>query len=204
MLAAIGLTCTRGERRIFAGVSFSLARGELLHVVGPNGSGKTSLLRMLCRLLSPADGEIRWNDGTLQELGDEYLAQVAYVGHLNGLKDDLTAWENLRVCSGMEGNADPATILASLDRVGLGECRDFPTRWLSQGQRRRLALSRLMAVPRRLWILDEPFTGLDKASVGTLLDMLRQHLTAGGLVVLTSHQDMTLPGGVIRQLHLSA
>jgi heme exporter protein A len=204
VLAATALTCTRGERRIFSGVSFSIAGGELLHVLGPNGSGKTSLLRMLCRLLAPAEGEIRWGNVSLPRSGDEYLAQIAYVGHLNGLKDDLTAWENLQVCAGLEGFADAARISASLDRVGLAECRDFPARWLSQGQRRRLALARLTAVPRRLWILDEPFTGLDKASVSNLLSMLEQHLAEDGIVVLTSHQDMSLPRAAIRQLHLSA
>ncbi|HSO05915.1 MAG TPA: cytochrome c biogenesis heme-transporting ATPase CcmA [Pelomicrobium sp.] len=202
MLAASALTCIRGERRIFASLGFTLAAGELLHVLGPNGSGKTSLLRMLCGLLQPAEGEITWSGEAMRRLGDEYLAQIAYVGHLNGLKDDLTALENLAVYVGIEGAADGHDSRDSLARMGLGDCTDFPARWLSQGQRRRLALSRLLAVPRKLWILDEPFTGLDKASVTMLQDLLEQHLETGGLVVLTSHQDMRLARNTVRELHL--
>lgn len=202
MLAASALTCIRGERRIFAGVGFSLAAGELLHLLGPNGSGKTSLLRMLCGLLQPVEGEIRWDGKPTRQLGDDYLAQLAYVGHLNGLKDDLTALENLDVYVGIEGAGSQRASRESLARMGLGECADFPARWLSQGQRRRLALARLLAVPRTLWILDEPFTGLDKASVTLLQDLLEHHLEAGGMVVLTSHQDMRLERHSVRELHL--
>lgn len=204
MLAATGLTCLRGERRIFGGVGFSLAAGELLHVLGPNGSGKTSLLRMLCGLFQPAEGEIRWQGEPTRRLGDDFLAAIAYVGHLNGLKDELSALENLRFHAGIEGAADRGAAGAALSRMGLGECAEFPARWLSQGQRRRLALARLLAVPRRLWILDEPFTGLDKDSVVALLRILEQHLEEGGLVVLTSHQDMALARGAVRELHLAA
>ena len=194
----------RGERRIFGGVGFSLSAGELLHVVGRNGSGKTSLLRMLCGLLQPAEGEIRWDGEPTRHLGDEYLAAIAYVGHLNGIKDELTALENLRFHAGIEGTAPDGAGRSALEQVGLGECADFPARWLSQGQRRRLALARLQAVPRRLWILDEPFTGLDKASVGMLLGLLERHLGDRGLVVLTSHQDMALARATVRELHLAA
>lgn len=171
-------------------------------MLGPNGSGKTSLLRMLCGLLQPAEGEIRWDGKPTRRLGDDYLAQLAYVGHLNGLKDDLTARENLAVYVGIDGAGSQLDPRDPLARMGLRECADFPARWLSQGQRRRLALARLLAVPRTLWILDEPFTGLDKASVTLLQDLLEHHLESGGMVVVTSHQDMRLERATVRELHL--
>jgi heme exporter protein A len=205
VLSSHNLGCVRGDRPIFTGISFNLAAGEVLLVAGANGSGKTSLLRIVCGLLEAAAGEIRWNGSNARTLGDDYRSEPAYLGHQNGLKDDLSAAENLRVWAGVAGvAADRAAALHALARLGLEGRADLPVRWLSQGQKRRAALARLLVARRALWILDEPFAGLDRASTATVEALLQEHLTGRGMAIVTSHQDLAGVTAPVRRLGLDS
>lgn len=192
------LCCTRGDRPLFSGLSRTVRSGELLHVVGSNGSGKTTLLRTLCGLSRPAEGEVRWKGRPTRELGDEYRADLVYVGHLDGVQGELTLAENLQVQACLEGDSDPAAIASALDRVELASRAHLPAKILSQGQHRRLALARLLLLKRAIWILDEPFTALDTKSCRIMTQLLEEQLARGGLVVLSSHQDFELAGRASR------
>lgn len=193
-LQARGLACIRGDLELFAELDFAIAPGEALQVAGPNGSGKTSLLRMLCGLVQPAEGEVFWNGRNIRALREEFCSQLIYIGHANGVKDDLLAWENLVVATTLSGHpVDAEAACAALDQLGLGRAAELPTRALSQGQRKRVALARLSlghAMP--LWILDEPFTALDKHAVSALCATIDAHLERGGMVIYTTHQAVTL------------
>ncbi len=205
MLKVIGLECVRGDRQLFASLDFSLNLGELLHVHGHNGSGKTTLLRTLCGLLVPEQGEVLWGEKNIRHLGDEYRKDIVYFGHNNGIKDDLTGVENLHVLSTMDGvPSNKNQEWAALKEMGLAGYEDLPTGMLSQGQKKRVALARLLLSKSQLWILDEPFTALDKAAVDHLQGVISTHLGGGGLVVLTTHQDVNLTSGQARQLQLGA
>ncbi|HUP93571.1 MAG TPA: heme ABC exporter ATP-binding protein CcmA, partial [Burkholderiales bacterium] len=141
MLEVVNVACVRGDRTLFSDVSFTLARGALLHVAGANGSGKTSLLRIICCLLHPANGEVRWSGGNVHSLAGDYWTELAYIGHTNALKDDLTAAENLEIGAALRGRTTTReTALAALDRLGVSHCANLPVRVLSQGQRRRVTL----------------------------------------------------------------
>lgn len=189
MLEAIDLECVRGDRPLFRHLSFVLKPGDLLHVTGVNGSGKTTLLRTLCGLTRAHAGEIRWKGFPIHELGDDYHAGLTYIGHANGIQGDLSLHENLSVAASLSG-AGLARIDAALERMGLTAYRHFPSKILSQGQKRRLALGRLLVEKRPLWILDEPLSGLDVDSVALMMTILMEHVTEGGLIVITSHQDI--------------
>jgi heme exporter protein A len=193
-LQAFELVCTRGDRQLFNNVNFEIHPGEALRVAGTNGSGKTSLLRMLCGLASPAAGEVRWSGKNIRSVREEFASQLLYLGHANGVKDDLTAWENVMVAATLSGNRVTRTdAYQALDQLGLGRAADLPTRALSQGQRKRVALARLplgMAAP--LWILDEPFTALDHKAVTELCGTLNHHIAHGGMVIYTTHQEIEL------------
>ena len=204
MLSISDLACVRGDRRLFSGLAFSLGPGGRLHVGGENGAGKTSLLRILCGL-SPAEaGEIRWQGRPIGELGDEYRQAVLYLGHYNALKEDLTALENLRATAALAGvHLDEEEGIDLLRRAGLLGREDLPVRVLSQGQKRRVALSRLLWSKAPLWILDEPFVALDVAAVDWLAGVIGAHVAGGGMAVLTSHQEVDIPGGVAQTLRLS-
>lgn len=205
MLEVVDLACERGERRLFQGLNFSLKTGELLYVHGQNGSGKTTLLRTLCGLAWPAAGEVRWDGTEIRRLGDEYHRKMLYIGHLNGVKDDFTAFENLRVTGRLAGYADSEErALAALRRMELTACAELPGKVLSQGQRRRLALARLLLGDSQLWILDEPFSALDVKSVEGIQTVLSEHLDNGGMVVLTTHQEVEITSRRARHIHLSA
>ncbi len=201
-LEANALECVRGGRTLFQNLSFSLGAGELLEVRGANGSGKTSLLRMLCGLLAPAAGEVLWGGKKIRALKEEYLKELAYLGHANGVKAELSAAENLRIHYGLaEGRRpDEERISVALERMGLGASQGLPAKTLSQGQQRRLALARLLVSGRALWILDEPLTALDSAAVQLVQSVVEVHLEAGGLAVLTTHQPLSVRAG--RTLHV--
>lgn len=204
MLEVSNLECVRGDRRLFAGMNFSVQPGELLHVHGPNGSGKTSLLRMLCGLAAPAEGEVRWNGENIRSLREDYFKEMTYFGHLAGIKEELTALENLRVTVQLAGGDSAEDgLFGALDRMGLAGREDLPAKVLSQGQKRRVALARLLLCPARLWILDEPFTALDVAAVKMVQQLLSEHLNNGGMVVLTTHQEVDIPAGTVRHIHLN-
>jgi heme exporter protein A len=195
MLSADGLACERGERLLFRNLGFELGRGEALLVVGGNGRGKTSLLRILCGLSAPVAGIVRWRGAPLSKAREQYGREMAYLGHANGIKDDLTPMENLRIAAALNGRElDSGTATAALERVGLSRCMDFPARVLSFGQRRRVALAGLMTAGALLWILDEPLTGLDVEGVAMVERMIRDHVVAGGLAIMTTHQPLALDG----------
>jgi heme exporter protein A len=194
MLFANGLECVRGERRLFRDVGFELAPGMLLHVQGRNGSGKTSLLRMICGLLAPAAGEILWNGTDIRAAAESFRGELLYLGHQNAIKDDLTAVENLLVSETLaEAPVTRRSARESLERLGLGGYEDLPTRILSQGQKRRVALARLLFRERnRLWVLDEPFVALDPHAASEVAGIIADQLGSGGIVVYTTHQDVRL------------
>jgi heme exporter protein A len=203
-LEANALECVRGGRKLFQNLSFSLEQGELLEVSGANGSGKTSLLRMLCNLLAPTAGKILWQGARISSLKEEYLKELAYLGHANGVKAELSASENLRIHAGLTGGQmSEEKIGAALERMGLGGSVDLPSKTLSQGQQRRLALARLPIMDKTLWILDEPLTALDSAAVRLVQSILEEHLKGGGLIVLTTHQPLDVRAGQTRQIHLA-
>ena len=204
MLSVHALECVRGERRLFANLGFTLTPHMLLAVRGANGSGKTSLLRMLCGLLAPAAGSITWNGRDIHSSREEYCAQIAYIGHLNGVKDDLSALENLRFAArtaGLPDNAGGAE--AALRQLGLDGFQHQPCKTLSQGQRRRVSLARLcLSATRPLWVLDEPFTALDANAFALTRALLESHLQQGGMAVLTTHQDAAITAQSMQRIEL--
>jgi heme exporter protein A len=191
VLEATELECERGGRRLFRGLSFVLAPGELLRIGGQNGSGKTSLLRILCGLLTPTAGEVRWNGTPIRALREEYSRRLVYLGHAPAVKDDLSPSENLDVACRLIGvQVHKESLTWALNAFAVPE---LPVRKLSQGQRRRAVLARLLlleSVP--LWLLDEPFAALDIAAASYTEELVNRHLDAGGSVVYTAHQ----PAGI--------
>lgn len=199
MLSVHDLACERGERLLFKNLGFELGRGEALLVRGGNGRGKTSLLRILCGLSAPAAGEVSWRGEPIARAHEVYGREMAYVGHANGIKDDLTPLENLRLAAALGGRElgeDAAQ--AALAQVGLARGADLPARVLSFGQRRRVALAGLATAGALLWILDEPLTGLDVDGVAMVEALISDHVSAGGLAVMTTHQPLSL-GSLIPQ-----
>ena len=204
MLTLQKLQCQRGERELFSGVELTLQRGELLQVEGPNGSGKTSLLRIVAGLSAAASGEIRWGNETIDELAEDYFRELLYLGHAAAIKDELTALENLNLTLQLTGEAtSPANAKQALTDAGLKERLHLPAKYLSQGQRRRVALARLCVSQRTLWILDEPFTALDVGAVSWVAQLMANQLKRNGIVMFTTHQDVVIPDHSPRKLRLS-
>ena len=205
MLTARNLTCLRGDRLLFKKIGLELSAGGLMYVLGENGSGKSSLLRLLCGLLSPEDGEVFWNGKSIKNDAENYQSNLTYIGHLNGLKDDLTALENLQFSARLAANVvNDAVVLSALTAIGVARCANLPVGVLSQGQKRRVALARLWLSSSQLWILDEPFAALDTASVAILAEQLNQHMAKGGMAIITTHQDVDIQAQSIQNLRLSA
>jgi heme exporter protein A len=205
MLEVKNLTCVRGTRRLFKDLNFSAEPGDLVELRGANGSGKTSLLRILCGLATPAAGEVRWQGKNIHSLGEEYFESVAYLAHQNAVKDELSAIENLRISSAVAGN--PLSVPKArevLARVGLAAQENLPARALSAGQRRRLAMTRLLTAEATLWILDEVLTSLDDAAVNLSRDFINDHLNNGGIAIVATHQDLNLTTPRIQRLQLSS
>jgi len=204
MLEVLKLGCIRGDRRLFSDLSFSATAGELIELRGPNGSGKTSLLRILCGLSSPAAGQVRWNGKNIRSLAEEYFRDVAYLAHQNAVKDELSALENLRIASGVAGNPlNKAQAQQVLERIGLKDRQHLPARVLSAGQRRRLALTRLLTSKATLWILDEVLTSLDDAAVRLSRDFISDHIKNGGMAIVATHQDLNLSVERMQRIQLS-
>ncbi len=193
----------RGDRELFTDLNFSLQNGQLLHLKGHNGSGKTTLMRILAGLLHSEDGEIRWNGELITKARQEYHQELLYLGHLNGLKGDLSAVENLRIDAAISGQSlSEQQAWQVLTDIGLRGHEDLPTKYLSQGQKRRVALARLWFSRKGLWILDEPFSALDVAAVDDLQAVIRRHLDSGGMVIVTTHQEVALTSGEVYTLEL--
>ena len=188
-----GLACRRGDRLIFAELAFELASGGVLLLTGPNGSGKSSLLRVMAGLTPPVAGALAWNDAALAGDPAAHRARLHLVGHLDALKPVLSVAETLAFWAAMRGGGR-AAVLPALARFHLEPLADLPCRFLSAGQRRRLALARLVASPAPLWLLDEPSTGLDEASTADLLAAIAAHRGNGGMVVAATHAELPLAG----------
>lgn len=203
MLETRLLDCVRGERLLFKQLSFRIEEGELLYLQGKNGSGKTSLLRMLCGLLPPAAGDICWKGRSIARLGEDYRRELCFLGHHSAIKEELTPLENLMASAQLADAAlDEDRALDALETLGLAGREDLACRYLSQGQKRRVALARLVNERKALWLLDEPFVALDSAAVALIAGLIGAHVQRGGLAVLTTHQPVDIPAGTIRQLVL--
>ena len=194
----------RGDRRLFSGLDFAVSPGTFVQLTGPNGSGKTSLLRILCGLLAPAEGEVKWGGANIRSLGEEFFTSVTYLGHRQGVKDELTAVENLRISNAVNGiEISKERARAVLGEMGLAGRESLPARLLSEGQRRRVALARLLVCNTRLWLLDEVMTSLDKGAVALVRSLIEKHLASGGIAFLATHQEVELPASLTKRLELT-
>lgn len=214
MLSTQNLSCIRGDRILFNAVDLHLQPGGLLYILGGNGAGKSSLLRILTGLLLPESGNVFWNDQNIQHDTELYRSQLLYIGHLNAIKEDLSAHENLLFSSGIHHQkVNSAQTLQALQAVGLQRQAHLPTRHLSQGQKRRVALARLWLevismqvgatqTNAKLWILDEPFASLDVDMTEVLAARISKHLANGGMVILTTHQPVDIVSNDIQTYRL--
>jgi heme exporter protein A len=201
-LQAHDLGCARNDRELFSGLGFSLQPREALLIEGRNGSGKSTLLRILCGIRRQDSGEVNWCGEGIDRPGSDYHAHLVYVGHTDGIKLDLTALENLQIARVMD-TPSSQTMEDVLEHVGLYEYEDVLARNMSAGQRRRLALARLLVTDCRIWILDEPFTALDRESREMFCGLMRDHLMRGGMVILAAHHDIELDDVVVKRINLS-
>ena len=203
MLEVSNLACSRGDHQLFSGLSFKLRPGQIMQVQGENGSGKTSLLRALCGFMMPAEGKITWHGTDIRNLDEAYYAEVLYLGHLNAIKDDLSALENLRISAGLSGTElNENEALTALRSMGLKRRELLPTKVLSQGQKRRVALARLLVSGAALWILDEPLAALDVGAVLLIQELVTDHLRRQGMVIFTTHQPLEIAGFEMARLSL--
>ncbi|HKK05330.1 MAG TPA: cytochrome c biogenesis heme-transporting ATPase CcmA [Gammaproteobacteria bacterium] len=202
LLQVRGLECVRRERVLFTDLSFSVEPRAMVQVVGANGSGKTSLLRLLCGLTRPERGEILWRGESIDEAGGRFQADLAFVGHAPGVKGELSPYENLRLFCRLHGARAGADPDAALAEAGLASAADLPLHKLSAGQQRRAALARLLITTARLWILDEPLTSLDTAGVHFVETTVNRHLAGGGAVVMSTHQPFKVTDGNVMRVRL--
>ncbi len=198
------LTCTRGDRELFSNLSFKLEAKQLMRLEGSNGSGKTTLLRTLCGLFLADEGKVLWEGIPVKKQDEAYRKELLYLGHQNGIKADLSAYENLNLNCSLAGiHASQKQLMEALDTIGLFAFEDFPARTLSQGQKRRVALAKLLLSKAKLWILDEPFVALDAAAVEQLQSIIAKHVESGGVVILTTHQEVPLTSGELVRISLN-
>jgi heme exporter protein A len=193
----------RGDRHVLQGVSALVRPRELLHISGPNGTGKTTLLRVVSGLLRPEQGSVTWLGQSITTSRTEYQAALAYASHEPALKSDLTALENLHFAVGLKRRITAGELHAALDRTGVGACADLPARVLSAGQRRRVALARVLAMSATVWLLDEPYTNLDASGADLVSGLLQAHVQGGGLALVVAHHELLLPCS-IRRLELNS
>lgn len=189
-LEAHDLECVRDDQILFSELSFILSPGHILQIEGMNGSGKTSLLRILCGLALPDSGQVYWGGNDIQHSKIDYFSNMTYIGHCNGVKNELTPIENLRMACALSRAHSGANLYEALEKVGLYGYEDALCRSLSAGQHRRVALARLLILDAPLWVLDEPLTALDKQAHDFVETLLTEHTTQGGSVILSSHQTM--------------
>jgi len=186
------ISCTRGYRDLFTGLDFQLSEGQVLRVEGKNGTGKTSLLRIMSGLAQPLEGEVLWQGKKIHHPESEYFQNLLFIGHRAGIKYELTPIENLCMAKSLNGSKTENGIEEALYQVGLYGFEDIPCARLSAGQKRRVALAQLYLTQAKVWILDEPYTSLDVAAVAMLEELFTQHINEGGSLVITSHQPVTL------------
>ena len=195
------LVCFRGGRTVFAGLGFALGPGEALILRGANGSGKSSLLRLMAGLSQPLEGTIAWESEPVSDDPEAHNARLHYIGHADPVKPVLTVAENIRFWTSLRpGSGGGDTLSSALDRLGIGHLADVPGRFLSAGQKRRVNLARILAAPAPIWLLDEPGTALDRAAEKNLVDAIAGHRAGGGMVATSSHAEESLPDA--RQIDL--
>ncbi len=204
MLEAQDLECVKGNDQLFSGFNLSASAGQIIQITGENGSGKTSLLRILTGLSEPESGEVLWQGNSIFDNSAHYQAELAYLGHLNGLKPSLSAIENLIAGRALLSKPSNVSPNQALIKVGLDGYQHIYAYQLSAGQQRRVALARLLLSGAKLWILDEPITAIDPKGVAVFEQMIAEHANTDGLVLLTSHQELLLPDSDFSQVHIGA
>ena len=201
VLEARALSCIRDDRVLFEGLDFTLKNNQVLLLEGKNGSGKTSLLRIICGFREQDAGELLWCNTAIK--GSNYFSEMAYVGHLDGVKKELSVLENLKMSLALS-QAGKYTIDQALDKVQLAGYDDSLVQSLSAGQKRRLSLARLLITKKTLWVLDEPFTSIDKQGIKLIESLMHEHISNGGMIILTSHHDLVLHEADVQKINLSA
>ncbi len=201
-ITASGLECIRNDLTLFSNLEITVNAGEILQVDGANGSGKTSLLRIICGLAQPHAGNVFWNGSDINTLGADYLKEINYVGHNNGIKSELTPLENLNIAMALKTETNNFTPLNVLEHMGIITLKDTPVAKLSSGQRRRVALARLLISQTSLWILDEPFTALDETGKDLVQKMIENHTENLGIVIVVTHENLRISENKIKKINL--
>ena len=194
------LSCIRGERLVFSGLDFTVEPGSVLALTGNNGSGKTSLLRVMAGLTHPIAGELAWHDGSVADNSEQHHNRINFVGHLDAVKAALSVYENLQIWASLNGGTDK-TISIAFKKMGLKGLENTPGRYLSAGQKRRVSLARLVASHAKLWLLDEPTIALDPASVDALRDLITEHRNSGGMTIVANNIDLRIKDTTELNLH---